>query len=70
LRKELNAIKAEQFPWMRDVTKNAPQQAIKNLGKSYTNFFEGAPNLVCIPWHTRPLKPKTEASILKQAGLR
>jgi putative transposase len=25
LRKELNAIKAEQFPWMRDVTKNAPQ---------------------------------------------
>jgi putative transposase len=40
LRKQLNAIKNEQFPWMRRVTKNAPQQAIKNLGRAYTNFFE------------------------------
>ena len=40
LRKQLNAIKNEQFPWMREVTKNAPQQAIRNLGRAYTNFFE------------------------------
>lgn len=40
LRKSLNALKAEQFPWMREVTKNAPQQAIKNLGRAYTNFFD------------------------------
>jgi putative transposase len=40
LRRELNAIKDQEFPWMREVTKNAPQQAIKNLGKSYANFFE------------------------------
>jgi putative transposase len=39
LRKALNAIKHEQFPWMREVTKNAPQQAIKNLGKAYANWF-------------------------------
>ena len=39
LRKQLNGIKAEQFPWMADVTKNAPQQGIKNLGRAYTNFF-------------------------------
>jgi len=39
LRKHLNAIKAEQFPWMAEVTKNAPQQGIKNLGRAYTNFF-------------------------------
>jgi putative transposase len=39
LRKRLNSIKAEQFPWMVEVTKNAPQQAIKNLGKAYANFF-------------------------------
>ncbi len=39
LRKELNAIKAIQFPWMYEVTKSAPQQAIKNLGLAYTNFF-------------------------------
>jgi putative transposase len=40
LRKALNAIKHEQFPWMREVTKNAPQQAIKNLGRAYANFFD------------------------------
>lgn len=40
LRKMLNAIKGEQFPWMREVTKNAPQQAIKNLGRAYANFFD------------------------------
>lgn len=40
LRKALNALKAEQFPWMREVTKNAPQQAIKNLGRAYANFFD------------------------------
>ena len=40
LRKALNAVKDEQFPWMREVTKNAPQQAIKNLGRAYANFFE------------------------------
>ncbi|MBV8371020.1 MAG: transposase [Candidatus Eremiobacteraeota bacterium] len=39
LRRLLNAIKNEQFPWMRQVTKNAPQQAIKNLGRAYINFF-------------------------------
>jgi putative transposase len=40
LRKALNAIKGEQFPWMTEVTKNAPQQAIKNLGRAYVNFFD------------------------------
>jgi putative transposase len=32
--------RAAQFPWMAEVTKNAPQQAIKNLGKAYANFFD------------------------------
>ena len=40
LRKALNARKHAEFPWMREVTKNAPQQAIKNLGRAYTNFFD------------------------------
>jgi putative transposase len=40
LRKALNAIKHEHFPWMAEVTKNAPQQAIKNLGKAFSNFFD------------------------------
>ena len=40
LRKRLNALKREQFPWMLEVTKNAPQQAIKNLGRAFSNFFD------------------------------
>ena len=39
LRKQLNAIKRESFPWMMEVTKCAPQLAIKDLGKAFTNFF-------------------------------
>ena len=41
LRRQLNAIKAEQFPWMLEVTKNAPQMAIVQLGKAFRNFFVG-----------------------------
>jgi putative transposase len=40
LRRQLNALKHEQFPWMREVTKNAAQQGIKNLGRAYANFFD------------------------------
>ncbi len=32
LRKQLSAIKADQFPWMLGGTKNAPQMAIIHLG--------------------------------------
>ena len=41
LRKQLNAIKREQFPWMLEVTKNAPQMAIIQLGTAFKNFFAG-----------------------------
>ena len=41
LRRELNAIKKEQFPWMLEVTKCAPQLAIKEgLNNAFRNFFE------------------------------
>lgn len=40
LRRELNAIKRSQFPWMLDVTKAVPQHAIKNVGKAFKAFFE------------------------------
>lgn len=39
LRKRLNAIKGEQFPWMSEVTKVAPQNAIKNVGVAFQHFF-------------------------------
>jgi putative transposase len=40
LRRELNAIKRKQFPWMLEVTKNAPQMAIIQLGNAFQNFFK------------------------------
>lgn len=39
LRKQYNAIKPVEFPWALEVTKNAPQQAIKNAGTAFSNFF-------------------------------
>jgi putative transposase len=41
LRRALHAVKATAVPWMQEVTKNAPQQAIKNLGGAFKTFFEG-----------------------------
>jgi putative transposase len=40
LRKELNSIKREQFPWMLEVTKCAPQLAIMDLGDAFQRFFK------------------------------
>jgi putative transposase len=41
LRRLLNSIKREKFPWMLEVTKNAPQMAIMQLGRAFKNFFSG-----------------------------
>lgn len=40
LRRQLNSLKREQFPWMFDVTKCAPQEAIIDLGGAFRSFFE------------------------------
>ena len=39
LRRQLNSIKRKEFPWMLEVTKNAPQMAIMQLGDAFRNFF-------------------------------
>jgi putative transposase len=39
LRKQLNAVKRTAYPWMSEVTKSAPQEAIRALGTAYTNWF-------------------------------
>ena len=39
LRKHLNAIKRQEFPWMLDVPKQIVQLSITNLGIAYQNFF-------------------------------
>jgi putative transposase len=41
LKKQFNAIKREQFPWTWEVTKNASDQPILDLGKAFSAFFEG-----------------------------
>jgi putative transposase len=40
LRKKFNSIKHEEYPWVDEVSKCCPEQAIKNLGKAYANFFK------------------------------
>ena len=40
IRRELNAIKREQFPWMLEVTKCAPQMSLIQLGQAFGNFWK------------------------------
>jgi putative transposase len=40
LRRQLNAVKREKFPWMYDVTKCAAQEAIIDLGAAFRGFFD------------------------------
>lgn len=39
--RQLNAVKRELFPWMYEVSKCAPQEALRDLDKAYRNFFAG-----------------------------
>jgi putative transposase len=39
LRRQLNQIKGADYPWMLDITKNAPQMAIVQLGEAFKNFW-------------------------------
>jgi putative transposase len=47
LRRQLNTIKRAQFPWMLEVTKNAPQMAIIQLGRAFENFFKRRARYPC-----------------------
>lgn len=37
----LNSIKKEQYPWVLEVSKFIPSNALRNLEKSFNNFFRG-----------------------------
>lgn len=39
LHRELNALKKTDFPWMYNVSKCAPQEALRNLDKAFESFF-------------------------------
>jgi len=37
--RQLNALKKTDFPWLYEVSKAAPQEALRDLDKAYQNFF-------------------------------
>jgi putative transposase len=39
LKAEYNAIKGEQFPWVYEVTKCAPEQEFSHLGQAFANYW-------------------------------
>jgi hypothetical protein len=39
LHRELNSLKKTDFPWLYEVSKCAPQEALRNLDRAYANFF-------------------------------
>ncbi len=42
LHRELNALKQTEFPWMYEVSKCAPQEALRDLDTAYKHFFRKA----------------------------
>ena len=41
LKKEFNAIKRDEFPFVTEVPKDVAEGAFSNLGKAFKNFFDG-----------------------------
>src|SRR6185369_15803503 len=42
LHREMNALKQTEAPWMYEVSKCAPQEALRNLDTAFTHFFRRA----------------------------
>ncbi len=42
LHRELNALKKTEFGWLYEVSKCAPQEALRDLDRAYANFFRRA----------------------------
>ncbi|MHA1614517.1 MAG: RNA-guided endonuclease InsQ/TnpB family protein [Candidatus Thorarchaeota archaeon] len=42
--KLLNSLKKIQFPWMYECSKCAPQEALRDLGRAFKNFYRGLKN--------------------------
>lgn len=41
LHRRLNSLKQTEFPWMYEVSKCAPQEALRNLDRAFDNFYKG-----------------------------
>ena len=44
LHRQLNALKKTDFPWLYEVSKAAPQEALRDLDKAYQHFFRSLEN--------------------------
>lgn len=42
--RQLNQLKKTEFPWLYEVSKAAPQEALRDLDKAYQNFFRRVKN--------------------------
>lgn len=42
LHREINALKKTRYPWLYEVSKCAPQEALRDLDRAYANFFRRA----------------------------
>jgi len=58
LHKELNALKQTDYPWMYEVSKCAPQEALRDLEQAYRNFFRKVELKKVGKWHGKLGFPK------------
>lgn len=45
--RQLNALKKTEFPWMYELSKCVPQEALRNLDTAYKRFFKGQGKFPC-----------------------
>ncbi len=66
LHRELNALKKSAVPWMYEVSKCAPQEALRNLDTAYINFLRRCGQKKAGLWKGKPGYPKPKT---KKKGL-
>src|SRR6476661_8141983 len=58
LHRELNALKQTGVPWMYEVSKCAPQEALRNLDNAFAHFFRRAQLKQAGKWRGKVGYPK------------
>ena len=66
LHRELNALKKTEFPWMYEISKCAPQEALRNLDSAFTHFFRRCQLQATGKWRGKLGYPQTKS---KKQGL-
>jgi putative transposase len=70
LRKALNEVKSQEFPWMLEVPKAVVQQSIKNLGTAYQNHFASCKGLRKGAKMSPPLQEPAQIQTIRQTRQR